>query len=110
MDLVHKIDLAVLLSEFIFGVYEDEAHLCSDLCSSLEDCPCVCFKLLVVFTADDALCNDLFLGDIFVMSLGSLCSRGDDRLREFLVLHHSFRHLHSADGALSCLVLSPCVA
>ena len=61
MDLVHKINLAVLLSEFIFGVYKDEAHLCSDLCSSLEDGSCVRFELLVVFAAYDALCYDFFL-------------------------------------------------
>ena len=43
------------------------------------------------------------------MSFCCLCGRSDDRSREFLILDHSFRHFYSADCALSCLILSPCV-
>ena len=110
MDLVHKVDLAVLLAELVFCVHEDETHLGCDLSTSLEDGLCVCFKLLIVFAAYNALSDDFLLGDVLVVAFGSFCCRGDDRGRELLVLNHSFRHLYAADGAFSCLVLSPGVA
>ena len=61
MNLVHEIDLAVLLAELVLCIHEDEAHLCGNLSSSLEYGLSVGFKLLVVLLAYDALSNDLFL-------------------------------------------------
>ena len=110
MDLVHEVDLAVLLSKLVLGVHEDESHLCCNLGSPLEDSACVCLELLVVLLAHNALSDDLLLGDVLVMTFCSLGGRSYDRLRELLVLDHSFRHLDTADGALACLVLSPCMA
>ena len=43
------------------------------------------------------------------MTLVSLCSRGDDRLGELLVLDHAVGHCNATDGALASLILSPCV-
>ena len=110
MYFVHEVDLSILLSELVFCVHEDEAHLCGNFGSTLEDSLCICLELFVVFAAYYALSYDLFFGNIFVMSFGCLCCRGDYRLREFLILYHSFRHLYSADGAFPCLILSPCMA
>ena len=107
MDLVHEVNLSVLLTELILCINEDQAHLRCDFSSSLEDCACVCLELLVVFAAYDALSDDFLLRNVLVMTFCCLGCRSDDRLRELLVLDHSLWHLNATDGTLSCLVLSP---
>ena len=61
MDLVHEVDLSVLLTELVLCVNEDETHLGSDLSSSLEDCLSICLELLVILLAHDTLSDDLLL-------------------------------------------------
>ena len=59
MDLIHEVNLAVLLSEFVLGVNKDKTHLGCDFGSSLEDGLSVSFELFVVLFAYDALSDNL---------------------------------------------------
>ena len=110
VDLVHQDDLAVALAEFVFGVHEDEAFLGGHFGAPLEQGAGVGLELLVILLGDDALGDDLFLGDVLVMAFGGLGGRGDDGLGELLVLHHAFRQRNAAEGAFAGLVFAPGVA
>ena len=107
MNLVHEVYLPVFLPELVFGVHQDKAHPCGYLRTSFIYGPGVFLYLGIILFAYDALGDDLLSGYVLVMSCGSLGCRCDDRLRELLVLHHPFRHLHPADCTPACLVLSP---
>ena len=72
VHLVHQIDLTVLLAELVLGVHQNQSVLSRDLASTLVDGPCVSLKLLVILTSDKPLGDDLFLGDVLVVSLGGL--------------------------------------
>ena len=78
-----------------------------NLLSTGEDLTGVLLHLLIVLLADDALCDDLLLRDVHVMTLISLGCRGDDRLWEPLVLAHAVGQLHAAQLTASLLVFSP---
>ena len=110
MYFVHKVDDTVFLAEFVFCVDENETHFCGYFRASPEKGLGVGFELFVIFAAYESRSYDFFLGDVLVMSFGGFRCRSDERLGEFLVLDHAFRHLHSADGAFACLVFPPGMA
>ena len=68
MDFVHEVNLTIAFSEFVLGVHEDESHLLCDFLSALEDCSGVFFDFYVIFFRYDALCDDFFAGDVFIVS------------------------------------------
>ena len=80
----------------------------SNLLSALEELACVVFNLCIVVCAHYALCNDLFLRDVHVVTLVGLCCGRDDGLGGALVLLHALGQLHAADLAASVLVGTPC--
>ena len=107
MDFVDEIDLTVALAELVFRVDEDQSALGGDVLSALEDLTGIVLHHGVVFSRDDALGDDLLTGDIHVVALVGLCRRGDDGLRETLVLLHAVGELHAAEFTAAVLVLTP---
>ena len=110
VDLVHQDDLPVALAELVFGVHEDEALFGRHLRTPLEQGAGVGFELLIILLGNDALGDDFFLGDVFVMAFGRLGGGGDDGLGELLVLHHALGQRNAAEGALAGLVFAPGMA
>ena len=108
VDLVDEVNLAVALAELVLGIYEDQALLGSDFLTAGEDAACVVLHHSVILCTNNTLGDDLFLRDIHVVTLVGLCSRGDDRLWETLVLAHTVWQLHTADLAAALLILAPC--
>ncbi len=72
MDLVHQVDLAVLLAELVLGVHENQSVLGRNLAATLVDGSRVGLQLLVVLASDKSLGDDFLLGDVLVMSFGGL--------------------------------------
>ena len=107
MNLIDEIYLAVTLAKLVLGIDENQALLSGNLLTTLEDAAGVVLHDGVVFSTNDALGDDLLLGDVHVVTLVSFGSRGDDRLWETLVLTHTVRQLHAAKLTASLLVLSP---
>ncbi len=110
MDLVHQVDLAVLLAEFIFGVHQYESAFGGQLLPALEERQRVFFELGVVFGRYQAAGDDFVTADVLVVSFACLGGRGDDRVGELLVFLHSFRQRFAAEGPLAGLVFPPGVA
>ena len=108
MDLVDEVNLTVALTELVLGIYEDQSLLGSDFLTTGEDAACIVLHYSVILCTNNTLGDDLFLRDVHIVTLVSLCSRGDDRLWETLVLAHSVRQLHTADLAASLLIVTPC--
>ena len=49
MDLIHQVDLAVLLAEFIFGIHQDEAAPGRHLAAALVERQRILLELGIVF-------------------------------------------------------------
>ena len=107
MDLVDEIHLTVALTEFVFGIHEDQSALGGNLLSTLEDLAGVVFHHGVILCRDDTLGDNLFLRDVHVVTFVSLRRRGDDGLGEAFVLLHTVGQLHAAELTAAVLVLSP---
>ena len=71
VDLVHQDDLPVPLAELVLGVHEDEAFLGGHLGAPLEQGAGIGLELFVILLGDNALGDDLFLGDVLVMACGT---------------------------------------
>ena len=110
VDLVHQDNLPVALAELVFGIHEDEALLGCHFGTPLEKGAGVGLELLVILLGDDALGDDLLLGDILIVALGGLGGGSDDGLGELLVFDHAVRQRNAAEGALAGLVFPPGVA
>ena len=109
MDLIDQVDLTVTVTEFIFGIDQDQSASGCNLCTTFEELYCIFFKNGVVGFRNKSLFQDFFFGDIFVVSTdGSFRCRGDDRFRETLVFAHTFRQFHTADFAYTAFVSTPC--
>ena len=109
MDFVHQVNLAVVLTEFIFGIYQDQSALCSHLSTAFEQCQSVFFESSVFFWSSETLSQDFFFRDIFIVQTHfGFSSRGDDRLRELFVFAHTFGQANTADFANTALVSTPC--
>ena len=110
MDLVDEVDLAVLLTELVLRIYEDQSTLAGHLLTTCEEGVGVGFELLVVFFANEARADDLFTGDILVMPYVFFGRWGDDRTGEGLVFTHTFGELDTTEGAFTSLIGTPCRA
>ena len=110
VDLVDQVDLAVLLTELVLCVYEDQPTLTCHLLTTCEEGVGVSFELLVVFFANQTRADDLFTRDILVMPHVFLGRRGDDRTGEGLVFTHTFGELDTTEGAFTSLIGPPCRA
>ena len=108
MDFVHEVDGAVVLSEFVFRVYENQATFGGDFRTALEEGEGVFFKECIFFGSCQTLCQDFFLRDVgIVLSDFCLGGRSDDGGGELLVLTHSFGQTNAADFAHTALVGTP---
>ena len=107
MNLVDEVNLAVTLAKFVLCVNEYQAVLCGDFLSALEELARIFLHYGVVFGAYDALLDDFLLGNVEVVTLVCLGCGRYDRLREPLVLPHSFGKLHSADAAAALFIFAP---
>ena len=107
VNLVDENHLAVALTEFIFGIHEDEAFLGCNFRSALEEGACVALHHFIVLSAYDALCDNLLLGDVLVVTFVGFGGWSDDRLGETFVLTHTFRQLHAAELTATVLILAP---
>ena len=103
-----KISIPIAIQNILMSGYEDQALLGSDFLTAGEDAACVVLHHSVILCTNNTLGDDLFLRDIHVVTLVGLCSRGDDRLWETLVLAHTVWQLHTADLAAALLILAPC--
>ena len=110
MDLVHQVYLAVPLSELIFRIDKDKPLLSSYFRPTLENRTGIFLQFRVVLGTDQSAGDYLLPCNVFVVAFHRLGSRGYDRLRKLLVLHHPIRQLYSAQGPLSGLVLPPGVS
>ena len=110
MHLVHKVYDAVALAELVLRIDQYESPLRSHLAAACIDGARICLQLLVVVAAHDATGDNLFLGYILVVPLGSLGGRGYDWLRELLVLDHTLRQGDAAQCPLAGLILPPGVS
>ncbi len=107
MNFVNKINLTVVLSEFVLCVNKDKTLLCSDFLTTSKELTSVVFHHFVVFLRNDTLSNDFLLRDVEVMTFVSLSSWSDNWFWETLVLTHSVRKFNTADFTTTILVVSP---
>ena len=56
MDFVHQINLAVVLAEFVFGVYQNQSAFRCNLCTAFEESHCVFFQYGIFFGRGKSLC------------------------------------------------------
>ena len=111
MDFVHQVNLAVVLAEFVFGVYQNQSAFRCNLGTAFEEGHGVLLQYGIFFGCGKTLCQDFFFGDVGIVfaNLG-FSGRGDDGFREFLVFLHPFGQLHAADFTYTALVGTPCAA
>ena len=107
---VNQIHLAVALAKLILRVHQNESLLSSNLGAQFEEGIGVFLHHLIVLLAHQSLSDDFLLRDVLVVTLVSLRSRCDDRLRELLVLLHALRQGDATQRAVTSLILSPCRA
>ena len=108
VNLVDEIELTVTLAELILSVDEYKTALSSNLLTTCEKLTSPVLDDSIVLGTDNALLDNLLSLDIHVVTLISLCCRGDDWLREALVLTHSVRKFNTAELTASVLVGTPC--
>ena len=59
---------------------------------------------------DQAAAQDIFSGDVLVMTFIGFCGRSDDGLRKFIGFTHAIGHGNSAEHSFAGLILTPGVA
>ena len=98
-------------TEFILGIYQNQATFCSHLCSAFEQCQSVFFQRFVFFRSSESLSQDFFFGDIFIVqSHFCFCSRSDNGVRELFVFTHTFGQTDTADFANAAFISTPCTS
>ena len=111
MDFVHQVNLTVVLTEFVFGVNQNQATFCSHLSTAFEESQCIFFECRIFFRSSQTFRQDFFFRDILVMHTHfSFRRRSDDRSRELFVFTHSFRQAYTTDFAYTALIGTPCTS
>ena len=111
VDFVHEINLTVVLSELVLGVYEDQTALGGHLGAAFEESERVFLQNLVFFGRGQAAFEDLCLRDVGVMftDFGFRGGRYDGS-GELFVLAHTVGKRNAADFASTCLISAPSAA
>ena len=111
MDFVHEVDFSIVLTEFILGIYQNQATFCSHLCSAFEQCQSVFFQRFVFFRSSESLSQDFFFGDILIVHTHfGFGSRSDNGVRELFVFTHTFGQTDTADFANAAFISTPCTS
>ena len=111
VNLVHEIDLAVVLSEFILGVHENQTAFGSHFRAAFEERQRVAFQHFVFFGRGQSAFENLGFRNVCVVFADfSFCGGRDDRCGELLVLAHAVGERNAADFAGAGLISAPSAA
>src|SRR5690554_7883140 len=97
MNFINQINLTIFFSEFIFCVHQDKSFLFGHLCSTFKQFVSIFLELFIILLTNQSLSNYFFFGDIFIMSLISLCCRSNNRCFEPLIFTKTFRQLYRSE-------------
>jgi len=107
VNLINQHYLTIHFPKFIFGIYKNQAHLCSHFSSTLEEFPCIILKYHVIFFRYKTTCKNSLPGYVFIMPFGRLGCWSNNRFRETVVLLQAIWHGYPTNHSFSCPVLPP---
>ncbi len=107
MNFIDKVNDAVLLTKFIFCINQDQPHFFGDFGAFFEDFQGVFFHQSIIFGRNNALAEDFFFRNIFIVAFGSFGCRCNDGLRETLMFLHTIGDGYSADFTGAIFVGAP---